>query len=386
MSNTEATEIARGAEIERRAPILPTRPDILSDDEMRRLYRLAEGLTLSRVYKDITQASQALAKLIVGNELGLNISQSMSIYFVEGQVTVPYPLLGMFVREHGFDFRYLTLTDELVEIEFGRGIAPGRDEEGKWIYWPAAIDVSRFSVDDAVKAQIAVRTKDGALVTKNNKTSMYEKFGRNMLIARAMANGVRWFAQEATGGVPLYVPGEIEERPALTSGEGSGESQGLDLGPKVEAILARAAELGHAGLSDRATAEVALGQRSPAAVGEWVARASAELDRFEAERPPEAEVVEADVPIDIEGLPEPTEAPVGSGEPLGAAAEGPDVESLRRRLSDLLDKRTGVEEAPGGYSETESALGELDAEIAFVEEELRAAGGSVPGQESLDLG
>ena len=34
--------------------------------------------------------------------------------------------------------------------------------------------------------------------------SGWVKYPRNMLFARAMSNGVRWFAPEATGGLPVY--------------------------------------------------------------------------------------------------------------------------------------------------------------------------------------
>jgi hypothetical protein len=56
--------------------------------------------------------------------------------------------------------------------------------------------------------------------------------------------------------------------------------------------------------------------------------------------------------------------------------------TLRRRLSDLLDRRAEVE----GEEGQEAVLAEIDAEAAFVEEELVKAGGSVPGQEAMDLG
>lgn len=273
MSENEPTmEIAR-------QPLLLERPDVISNDEIDRLFRIAKGLALSRVYKDVSQAEQAFAKLIVGHELGLNISQSMSIHFVEGQVTVPYPLLGLFVKAHGWSFDYLALTDDLAEIEF-------TDPDGRTF-------LSTFTIEDAIKARIVKRAPDGSLVTPaKGAVSMYEKHGRNMLVARAMSNGVRWYVQEATGGLPIYVHGEVvPERDELTAG-GDGEPQGLDLGPKVDAVLERAAGLGHAGLADRATAEIALGNRSPAVAAEWVARATVTLDEFEAALPPDADVVE----------------------------------------------------------------------------------------------
>jgi phage recombination protein Bet len=91
----------------------------------------------------------------------------------------------------------------------------------------------------------------------------------------------------------------------------------------------------------------------------------------EMQEPPDAEVVDADAPIDTEGLADPS-----------AEKESADTMTLRRRLSDLLDRRAEVE----GEEGQEAVLAEIDAEAAFVEEELVKAGGSVPGQEAMDLG
>jgi hypothetical protein len=340
---------------------MPIRPEIISDDEMRRLFRLAEALALSKVYKDVTSAEQGFAKLIVGYELGLNVSQSMSIHFVEGQVTVPYPLLGLFVKAHGFSFKYVTLTDEAVAIEFF-------DPAGE------SVGLSTFTQDDALAAGITKKGQGGSVTTPSGKASNYAKYPRNMLIARAMSNGVRWFVQEATGGLPVYVEGEVvEEVSELTAGEGDGTIQGIELGPKVDAIIERAGVLGHAGLSNRAAIEVALGRRAPAVVTEWVGRAKAELDAFEARRisaePADAEVVD-------EKAPESVSPPPSAVETVGV---GVDVEVLRKRLSGLYDARAAVESG----SDEEAQM--LDDEIASVEGELRAAGGDVPGQEAMDL-
>jgi hypothetical protein len=119
-----------------------------------------------------------------------------------------------------------------------------------------------------------------------------------------MSNGVRWYVPEATGGIPVYVEGEVPAAPELTAGDGDGQPQGLDLGPKVEAVITRATELGHAALSDRATIELTLGSRSPDVVNRWVRQATGQLDVMEVV--PDAEVVadpEVEAP-EIDAVPE----------------------------------------------------------------------------------
>lgn len=58
----------------------------------------------------------------------------------------------------------------------------------------------------------------------------------------------------------------------------SAEPRGLNLGPAVDAVLKRAAELGHAGLADRATAEVELEGQPEDFIADWVECANVELD------------------------------------------------------------------------------------------------------------
>lgn len=79
----------------------------------------------------------------------------------------------------------------------------------------------------------------------------------------------------------VVVAGELdhgEERKELGAGNGSGEAAGIPLPPAVEAIMARALELGHAGLSDRATVEMAVGEQPDEFVEQWVREQEAVLD------------------------------------------------------------------------------------------------------------
>jgi len=266
MSPEEKTAVDR--------PIQLSSPAIPSAEEAERLWNIGTRLARSGVYKDVRQAEQAYAKLIIGHELGLNISQSMSIHFVQGQVTIPYPLLALFVKRNGYRFEYISLEDEKVEIEFF-------DPDGQ------SIGISSFTKADAERAGLAEKDTN-------------QKYPRNKLVARAMSNGVRWFVQEATGGLPVYTWDEIPETPEITEGEGSGEMPSFVLPPQAAEIVRHALELGHSGYSDAAAVALVLGGQSQEFVDRWVAKAEDDLSRHATRKTLETPTSPSDEPSDMD--------------------------------------------------------------------------------------
>lgn len=235
--------------------------ELMSDDELRRSWRIAKALAAAQVFKaGDTQMTpeKAFAVMLIGGDLGLSPTQAlMGIHIVKGRPVVGYTMLGAFVRRTpGYDYRVREHDWAQCTIDF---FIDGEK-----------VGSSTFTIEDAKKQGLV--KKGGA----------WETVPRNMLLARALSNGVRWYMPDATGGVPVYVTGEIEERsPELTRGIGNGEARGVDLGPRVEKVLARAAQLGHPSLADRATAEITLSGRSAEVAAEWVKAAEGELDEFE---------------------------------------------------------------------------------------------------------
>lgn len=293
-----------GAELEVAVPqsvvAMGSAGEILSDDEIRRLFRIADGLARSSAFKDARQAEQAFAKMVVGRDLGLTPAQSMQgVQFVEGGIQMHYAMLGQFVRARpGYDYRAGWLKRDDPDLSHGDDGWPGpielvwmNEEEAddlRPIFGVAIeftvngekVGVSRFTEDDARQANLI----------KTDARAAWNTSRRNMLLARSMSNGIKWFVPEVFAGMPVYAEGEIPRRQSageLTRGTGSGDAPGIDLGPKVEEVIARATELGHVGYSDRAAIELALGSRSPQVVNDWVAQAHSALNGLE---PPQEKV------------------------------------------------------------------------------------------------
>lgn len=147
------------------------------------LRSLGEVLASSDFFADTRDATQAIVKVLAGHELGFGPVASMTgIYIVKGKVSLSANLMGAAVKRSGrYNYRVLELTDEAAEIEFY--------EDGK------AIGRSRFTLDDAKKAGL-------------NTSDNWRKYPRNMLFARALSNGVKWYCPDVTGG-PAYTPDEL---------------------------------------------------------------------------------------------------------------------------------------------------------------------------------
>lgn len=165
-------------------------PPVPSDAEINGLYRMSKALAMSGMFKDVRQAEQAFAKVLIGRDLGLSPTQAMmGIHLIEGKPELSANLQAAFVkRTPGYDFRVIEHTDEVCEIAYFR--------DGE------QLGTSRFSMDDARRAGLGSR-------------GPWKSYPRNMLYARAMSNGVAFHCPEVTGGVKTYVDGELggEEKP-----------------------------------------------------------------------------------------------------------------------------------------------------------------------------
>lgn len=143
--------------------------------------KAATAMAASGFFLDAKSAAQAMVKIMAGAEMGFGAFASMTgIYIISGRPSVGANIMAAAVKgSHKYDYRVVEMTDTVCEIAFFQGTQD--------------IGHSRFTIDDAKKAQ-----------TKN-----LDKFARNMLFARAMSNGVRWYTPDVFSGSAVYTPEEL---------------------------------------------------------------------------------------------------------------------------------------------------------------------------------
>lgn len=164
--------------------------------------KLVSGLLAgSGFFADARQPGQAVAKVLAGRELGFGPVASMSgVYIVKGRPTFSANLMAAAVQNSGrFRFRVRKHTNECCEIEFQERC---EQPDGRWAWEP--VGVSTFDHKDA---------QAGGLPSQNDN---YRKFPRNMLYARAMSNGCKWYCPSVFAGHTPYTPDELDDNARMT--------------------------------------------------------------------------------------------------------------------------------------------------------------------------
>ena len=149
---------------------------------------IGEVFFKSGLFQDIKSVHQAVVKILAGQEMGISPMASMNgIHIIAGKPVVGAGLMAARVKSFGkYDYKVKVHDDKACSIEFFQG--------------KESLGVSTFTIDDAKKAG-----------TKN-----LDKFPRNMLFARAMSNGVKWYTPDIYE-QPVYVPEEmVDIKPDIT--------------------------------------------------------------------------------------------------------------------------------------------------------------------------
>jgi hypothetical protein len=143
--------------------------------------RAAKAMAGSGYFQDAKAVEQAMVKIMAGHEMGFGPFASMTgIHVISGKPTVGANLMAAAVKAHPvYDYRVRKMENDEVVLEF---FAHGE-----------SLGVSSFNKDDAKAAN-----------TKN-----ISAFPRNMLFARAMSNGVRWYCPDVFNGSAVYTPEEL---------------------------------------------------------------------------------------------------------------------------------------------------------------------------------
>lgn len=156
------------------------------------LMSMGKAFAESGMFPDSTKAAQAIVKIQAGQEMGISPFASMSgIHMIKGKPTIGANIMASCVKRSGkYNYKVKEMTDKICSIDFYEG-----DEN---------IGNSSFSIEDAKKAG----------------TQNLEKFPRNMLFARAISNGVKWFCPDVFE-MPVYTPEEMnitEDADAVITG------------------------------------------------------------------------------------------------------------------------------------------------------------------------
>jgi len=136
----------------------------------------------SGMFTDAKSVAQAFVKIQAGQEIGLAPFAAMSgINVIMGKPTFGAGVIASSVKGSGkYDFKVNQLDDKACSIDFF---------EGKEF-----IGNSTFTIEDA----------------KKQGTKNLDKFPKNMLYARAMSNGQKWFCPDVFQ-MAVYVPEEMPE-------------------------------------------------------------------------------------------------------------------------------------------------------------------------------
>ena len=163
------------------------------------LRQTAQLLAMSGYFEAKGNGEQAVAqlatKILAGREMGFGPYASVNgIHIIQGKPTVSANLMAAAVKASGrYDYRVRQMDDEAVSIEFFQ-VAGAKLE---------SLGVSTFTKADATKAG----------------TQNLQKFARNMLFARAMSNGVRWYCPDVFMAGSVYTPEEMGATVDMNTGE-----------------------------------------------------------------------------------------------------------------------------------------------------------------------
>ncbi len=171
---------AAPAAIERRSTPAAGGIRIETFDDLQRFCRAA---CASGYFEGASDVAQAIVKVSYGLEIGVTPIVAMTgIHAIKGKLAVSAGLISSRIKASGkYDYKIRKLTDERCELVFFE-----RGEQ---------VGDSEFTLANAKTAGL-------------ESNGMWKKYPRNMLFARALTNGARWYCAEVFAG-PVYSPDEI---------------------------------------------------------------------------------------------------------------------------------------------------------------------------------
>lgn len=168
---------------------LITRADMAAQMDVQQLEGLGKMLALSGYFERSgnidQQVAQMCTKILAGREMGMGpFAAVQGINLIKGKLSFAANLIASAIKASGrYDYKVRKIDDTGCEIDFF-------EKHGdKW----ELSGTSTFNVKDAERAG-----------TQNMKA-----FPRNMMFARCMSNGQKWYAPDVFNGNTVYVPEEL---------------------------------------------------------------------------------------------------------------------------------------------------------------------------------
>ncbi|HSG61632.1 MAG TPA: hypothetical protein VLA24_09385 [Pseudomonadales bacterium] len=155
---------------------------ITSLDDLQRVAKIYAASGYFDAKGDSAQAiAQIATKIMAGQELGYGpFTSANGIQVIQGRPALSANLMAAAIKGHPhYNYKVREMTDANVSLEF--------------FYDDESLGLSPFSIADARRAG-----------TKN-----LDKFPRNMLFARAISNGVKWYCPDVFSGNAVYTPEEL---------------------------------------------------------------------------------------------------------------------------------------------------------------------------------
>lgn len=162
---------------------------LIQPEELDTIQRTGKLLAASGYFDGKGESVQAIAmmatKILAGREIGIGPFAAVNgIHIIKGKPSIGANLLASAVKGSGrYDYRIREINEKICRIEFFQKAGD------KW----ESLGVSEFTAEEASRAQ----------------TQNMDKFPKNMLFARAMSNGVRFYVPDVFNGNAVYVPEEL---------------------------------------------------------------------------------------------------------------------------------------------------------------------------------
>ena len=164
---------------------------------LKEIQNVSKIFRTSGMFPTVDSEAKAIVKVMAGQELGFPpVYSMMKIHMFNGQISLSADVMGSLIKRSG-DHTYFIRehNQRICKLEFKQLIS------GKW----ETLGDSTYTIEEA---------KTAGLSGKDN----WKKHPKNMLFARAISNGARWFCPHLISGA--YTQDEVEEFEPVKVSEG----------------------------------------------------------------------------------------------------------------------------------------------------------------------